>query len=43
MIEFRRRRYFPERHYRLRLRWVLWAAMGLLLFAVFLFVRAIGR
>lgn len=35
MIQFRQRRYFPERRYRLPLRWVLWGAVALL-FLVFL-------
>jgi hypothetical protein len=37
VIQFRRR-FFPERHYRLPLRWILWALVALLfvVFAVFM-------
>ncbi len=42
MIQFRPR-YFPVRHYNLRLRFVLLAALALLLFAVLLFLRILNR
>jgi len=42
MIQFRRR-YFPERRDSLRLRFVLLAALALLLSAVPLFLRLLNR
>jgi hypothetical protein len=42
MIRFDRR-YFPERRYRLPVRWVLWGAVAVLLFAMMMFVRTMFR
>jgi hypothetical protein len=36
VIQFKQRRFFPERRYRLPLRWILWGIV-VLLFLVFLF------
>ena len=42
MVNFRQRRFFPERRHRQPLRWVIWAAL-LLLFLVFvLFMKLFG-
>jgi len=42
MIRFQRR-FFPERRYRLPLRWVVWGALIVLVLTVFLFVKAFSR
>lgn len=42
MIQFERRRFFPERRYRLPLRWVLWGAVALL-FLVFTAIMKLFR
>ncbi len=42
MIEFRKRRFFPERRPRQPLRWVIWAIL-LLLFVVFVLFMKLFR
>lgn len=42
MIQFKQRRFFPERRYRLPLRWVLWGAV-VLLFLVFVVLMKLFR
>ena len=38
MIQFKRR-FFPERRYRLPLRWILWVAIVLLFLVLVLFMK----
>jgi hypothetical protein len=42
VIQFKQRRFFPERRYRLPLRWMLWAVV-VLLFLVFLLYMKLFR
>lgn len=42
MVRFERK-FFPARHYRLRLRWVIWGALGVLVFGLVLFLKAAAR
>jgi hypothetical protein len=42
VIQFKQRRFFPERRYRLPLRWVLWGAV-VLLFLVFVVLMKLFR
>jgi len=39
VIQFRQRRFFPERRYRLPLRWVMWGAVALLFLVFVLFMK----
>jgi hypothetical protein len=39
VIQFRQRRFFPERRYRLPVRWVLWGAVALLFLVLALFMK----
>ena len=39
MIQFKRRRFFPERQYRQLPRWLMWAVFVLLALVFLLFVR----
>jgi hypothetical protein len=39
VIRFRQRRFFPERQYRLPLRWVLWGAIALLFLVFVLYMK----
>jgi hypothetical protein len=42
VIQFKQRRFFPERRYRLPLRWILWGAI-VLLFLVFVLYMKLFR
>jgi hypothetical protein len=39
VVEFNRRRFFPERRRRPPLRWVLWALMALLFIVFAMFIK----
>jgi len=39
VIQFKQRRFFPERRYRMSLRWVLWAALVLLFLVFVIFMK----
>ncbi len=39
VIQFKQRRFFPERRYRQPLRWVIWAALLLLFLVLVLFMK----
>jgi hypothetical protein len=39
VIQFRQRRFFPERRYRQPLRWLLWGALVLIFFVFVLFMK----
>jgi hypothetical protein len=42
MVRFERK-YFPARQSRLRLRWVIWGALAVLVFGLVLFLKAAAR
>jgi hypothetical protein len=39
VIDFKRRRFFPERRRMLRLRWIVWGAIALLFLVFLLFTK----